>query len=298
MHKYLRSIGFSGYRKEKDIDALLSGFEERYVSIGKNMLNAVGDIQTEIRAQVAKNIGVCIVGTFDEDGAYRRQCYYPYLSAEDVSTTVPVSVHHRVDEEIYSGLADDSRIGVTLIFRLDNVAEYFEQKKAGADTNSCITKLSAFCDEGKVLLPVSRTVKQAVGIRKDYQQRDELIEAAKGGDENALESLTMGDMKAYMEVSRRLSNEDIYSIVDSCFMPQGVECDVYQVVGEIVKVEKMRNLMTDEEIFDLTIECNDMIMHIGINRVDLAGEPEPGRRFKGRIWMQGRIELAGMPGAV
>jgi hypothetical protein len=30
-----------------------------------------------------------------------------------------------------------------------------------------------------------------------------------------------------------------------------------------------------------------MIFTIAINKADLLGEPAPGRRFKGQIWMQG-----------
>ena len=32
--------------------------------------------------------------------------------------------------------------------------------------------------------------------------------------------------------------EDLYSIIDSCFMPCGVECDQYSIIGEIKEVEK------------------------------------------------------------
>ena len=31
----------------------------------------------------------------------------------------------------------------------------------------------------------------------------------------------------YSKVSRRLVKEDVYSIVESCFMPFGIECDQY-----------------------------------------------------------------------
>ena len=41
----------------------------------------------------------------------------------------------------------------------------------------------------------------------------------------------------------------------------------------------------------MTIECNDLLMDVCINKEDLYGEPEVGRRFKGVIWLQGMIHF-------
>ena len=81
--------------------------------------------------------------------------------------------------------------------------------------------------------------------------------------------------------------EDIYSIVDSCFMPCGIECDQYSVIGEITRIDVKQNRVTGEEVYDLTLDCNDMVFHVGVAKRDLVGEPRVGRRFKGQIWMQG-----------
>ena len=52
--------------------------------------------------------------------------------------------------------------------------------------------------------------------------------------------------------------EDLYSIIDSCFMPCGVECDQYYIIGEIKEVEKIRNIYTKEEIYRMKIESHDL----------------------------------------
>ena len=39
----------------------------------------------------------------------------------------------------------------------------------------------------------------------------------------------------------------------------------------------------------MTINCNELLFDICINKTDLLGEPEAGRRFKGTVWMQGYI---------
>lgn len=86
-------------------------------------------------------------------------------------------------------------------------------------------------------------------------------------------------------------NEDILSIVDSYFMPYGVESDQYSVLGEILNVCHIENRLTHQKICVLTIDTNDLIYDICINEEDLLGEPVVGRRFKGNIWMQGCINL-------
>jgi hypothetical protein len=48
-----------------------------------------------------------------------------------------------------------------------------------------------------------------------------------------METLTIEDIDLYSKISRRAMKEDLYSIIDSCFMPCGIECDQYSVIGEI-----------------------------------------------------------------
>ena len=119
------------------------------------------------------------------------------------------------------------------------------------------------------------------------KDRNSLLEAAKNGDEDAMETLTIEDIDMYSQISRRVMKEDIYSIVDSCFMPCGIECDQYSVIGEITRIDVKQNRVTGEEVYDLTLDCNDMVFHVGVAKRDLVGEPRVGRRFKGQIWMQG-----------
>ena len=51
------------------------------------------------------------------------------------------------------------------------------------------------------------------------------------------------------------------------------------------------NKYTNETIYAMNIECNDIVFDICINEGDLLGEPAIGRRFKGNIWMQGSLCL-------
>ena len=115
--------------------------------------------------------------------------------------------------------------------------------------------------------------------------------AARKGDEDAIETLTLEDMDMYTAISRRIHKEDVFSLVDTYFMPYGVECDHYSVLGEIVEMEMTTNQITGEKIYILKICSNELTFDLSINIIDLYGEPQVGRRFKGVVWLQGSINF-------
>jgi hypothetical protein len=292
MHKYLRSVGFSLYKNEGEIKVLLDRLQEQNISKAYVVNTLNDDIRWEIRAEISPGMGVSMSGTVDENGEFVREWYTPYFEAEEISSDVECSIQRHVDNEVYSGLLDDNRVGISLIFRLDNAMEYLERKKKLQTTHTRGIQLTAFSSNGKILLPMKKSTRQKQLSEVANKTRDSLIEAAKKGDENAMESLTNEDINLYSVISRRMLKEDIYSIIDSCFMPQGIECDIYSVIGDIVEMESKTNDMTGEEIWDFLIDCNDVLFHVATNKADLQGDPQPGRRFKGTIWMQGRAVWA------
>ena len=80
---------------------------------------------------------------------------------------------------------------------------------------------------------------------KKKLSRNRLMQAARAGDEDAIESLTLDDMDMYSTITKRIQREDIYTIVDTYFMPYGVECDQYSILGEILECEKICNKVTN-----------------------------------------------------
>jgi hypothetical protein len=142
-----------------------------------------------------------------------------------------------------------------------------------------------------ILFPIEKNEKDRRKIKQENVNRSRLIEAARHGDEEALESLTLEDIDTYTNVSRKILKQDVFTIVDTYFMPYGVECDQYSVLGEIVSFEYVKNSLTEETICQMTLNCNELYFDVSINTMDLIGEPEVGRRFKGVIWMQGIINF-------
>lgn len=289
MHRFLRAVGFAGYTKKKDERKLIETLIKQFPVTDSVSIDA-DECLYEIRAQVAPDMGVMVMGSKDDDGNFFAEYYYPYLDSRMVTSQEACSIYRHTAMETYAGLLDEYRVGISLIFYLQNEIQYRQRKQEGKVKvkKACLSGLSI---SGKILFPVKKTKKQIEMAKVTAKDRNNLIEAAKNGDEDAMESLTIEDIDMYSKISRRMIKEDIYSIIDSCFMPSGIECDQYTVLGEIMEVEMKNNSMTGEEVCVLTLDCNDMNFKVCINRKDLTGEPRKGRRFKGQIWMQGFIEF-------
>ena len=152
-------------------------------------------------------------------------------------------------------------------------------------------KLSGLSINGAILLGVQKN-KYQIKYEEEFRSlRDSLLSAAKNGDTEAIENLTISEMDTYTSLAGRVRNEDILSIVDTSFIPCGVECDHYMVLGNILKVNKTENSYTQETVYNLLVEANGIQLNIGINSLDLQGEPKEGRRFRGEVWLQGHVRI-------
>lgn len=261
MHKFLRAAGFSMYQKKKDIEKLLDLLETQ-PSVTKCVQIDEETNVCEMRTEIAPGIGLSIVGELNEEGDFEREFYFPYVECAQESSTAECSVQRHMEKETYAGMVDESCVGISLIFYVQNFLDYREKvlKKGEAFKIRSIS-LAGFSTGGKILLPIKKTQKQIQMAKVAAKNRNNLIEAAKNGDEDAMETLTIEDIDLYSKISRRAMKEDLYSIIDSCFMPCGIECDQYSVIGEIKEIQKIKNKYTNEEIYWLNLECSDPEFH-------------------------------------
>lgn len=289
MHKYMRSIGFSSYKERKKIadlltDAIKKSDERAYTYNQEEVMLG------EFCKYFADQIGIAVCGVFDEDDKFIYDYYYPFLRGTDISTYEDVSVERHAAKESYAGVCDDINVGISLIFYLQNMIPYVKAQAIGQlPIKGTSLTFSGLSLSGTVMMPIMKDEIQKQKVKNESANRTNLIAAARKGDESAIETLTLEDMDMYTTISRRIQKEDVFSLVDTYFMPYGVECDHYSILGEINNVKIIKNQLTDEEIYILTICCNEMIFDVCINIEDLYGEPQPGRRFKGNIWLQGYI---------
>ena len=291
MHKFLRAVGFSQYTEKKQVqklirDIIIHADERSYTTVGKKTLVA------EFDRNFAEDIGIAVCGEFDEDDTYSFNYYLPYLRSDLVSTAEDISIERHAAKESYAGICDDPKVGVSLIFYLQNMISYLKLQGEGKiPAKGTSLNLSALSCQGTIMMPIQKTEWQKKKIAKDAVQRNRLIQAARGGDEEAMESLTLEDMDTYTSISRKIQKADIFSLVDTYFMPYGVECDQYSVLGEITDMKLVTNGLTGEKVHILTLCCNDLNLKVAINSIDLLGEPAVGRRFKGSVWLQGQVNF-------
>ena len=289
MHSFLKAIGFSQISKREEMKKIILDVIKNYDK--KNVIQDYPDgTFAEFSRNYGNDCGITVCGQYDEEDRFHVEYYYPFFHGTGVTTQEAVTVEKHVDRNAFSGACDDLRIGITLIFYLQNAAEYLQQRYKGRmlPGGQPLT-LSGLAREGKILFPVEKDKEAVKAERELTKNRNHLIAAARNGDEEAMESLTMEDMDTYSMISQRIVTDDILSIVDSYFMPYGIECDQYSVMGEIIDYMTFENIITGEKICQITIECNDMQFDVCINREDLLGELKIGRRFKGIIWLQGQL---------
>ena len=285
----MRAIGFSKLsdrREEQKLitDIIINSSHRAYTSNGEETILAV------FCEDFAEDIGIAVCGEFDAEDKFTYDYFYPYLRGTGVSSYEDVSVERHADKESYAGVCDDIKVGVSLIFYLQNIVPYVKAQNMNMlPVKGTTLTLSGLSISGNIILPIDKDESERQKIQKASISRNKLIAAARKGDEEAIESLTLEDMDIYTSISRKILTEDVFTLVDTYFMPYGVECDQYSVLGEILDISLRINKITEEEIYVMRINCNDLEFDVCINRKDLYGEPQVGRRFKGVIWMQGYI---------
>ncbi len=288
MHGYMRSIGFRNIGRS-ELSAIFHD-AMRHPDYSDTALDSEGYEYSELRKEVVSGMGIAFRGAYDENDRFVMDYYYPYREASVLSTYAEVEMIKESDRESFLGLCEESRLGVDLIFFVQDmmvVLESDQRNTSRVDFGG--VRLSGLASSGKILLPIERSEQVRAESRKQSTRRQELVAAARVGDQDAFEQLTLDDMDIYSSIARRIGTEDVLSIVNTYFMPNGIESDKYSILGEIMGVKKIINHYTMEAIFIMSVNCNDMMFEICINEKDLLGEPAIGRRFKGDIWMQGKV---------
>lgn len=290
MHSFLRAIGFSNIADRQALDKLL-----QEVCTSCDARDAVrvkkGSAFVEYRKEFAPGCGLIVCGEMDGNG-FHRDYYFPYYETDTISSYADIVVEKHGEKDSFAGVCEDVRIGTSIIFYVMNAAKYQkEASRSRLDSNKISVTLTGLSTDGKILLPILKRPQQDLLDMEAVSTRSHLIAAARNGDESAMESLTLEDIDTYNMISRRIMYEDVFSIVDTFFMPYGMECDRYQLMGEIRSYKKIRNPRTKEYIYQLSLNCNNVMMDVCINEADLLGDPAVGRRFKGEVWLQGNINF-------
>lgn len=293
MHSFYRAIGFSKYTTKSEQDKLIN------LSISKPTSRQITHITADtelvqINHQFGHGMGISVIGEYDPEHVFHIDHAFPYCLGEFGTPESDIQIEKHADKDAYSGLSDDYNLGMTLIYSLQNVVDYVKS-----------TWLNSFCRIPKEVYFGALSIEGRVlcGIQLDHivnpydkhpisnKERKELIERARAGDLDALENLTLDDMDTYSFVSKRIKDEDLFTVVETYFMPYGIDNEQYAILGIIQDITEITNDFSGEMVYNIIVTCNDMNLNVTINSLDLQGEPMIGRRFKGIVWLQGLVEF-------
>ena len=291
IHSFLHSIGFSELNQNAELYKIL----EEVVNHPDEQAMTKDSYGNEFACfskYVAGEMGISVCGNFMNDDEFRMEYYYPFFHGSKITTCEPVEIERHASCESYMGICDELKLGLPLIFHITNIMDVLREKKFGDDylrSNNVV--ISGLAHSGKILFPTAKTPQIAAIKSKSVKKRMNLMQQARDGSRSAMENLTLNDMDTYASLSRRVLKEDVLTIVESSLIPYGVESDQYTVIGEILNYYQEKNQVTNENVWIMTLLCNELKFDICVNEKYLLGEPEIGRRFKGRIWMQGYLNF-------
>lgn len=290
MHRFLRAIGFSNIKNRQELDSIFGKVMNQPDKKKKIQLTP-NCTYTEFAMEVGSQIGIAIRGEYDEKGFFYMEHYFPYCESRLITSSEDISVNKRVDTNAFTGMCDDLRLGISMIFYLQNAVDYLELHCADNTPHKAKLTLSGLSLKGTIILGVYHDVYSTQKQKYRSQHRNRLIAKAKNGDQNAIDDLTIEDIDISAKVRNRIKEEDLYSLVETSFIPYGSESDHYSILGTIVNWSLVKNNFTNEEVYQMLLNCNDILINVCIHKHDLLGEPMIGRRFKGIIWMQGHSDF-------
>lgn len=291
MHTYLRAIGFRDCKSRQQLEDI---YRCTLNTPNRKIMTTIS-VDTSLlqfEKDFGKDFGLSLIGEYDINGALSIEHYFPYMKGQRIMQFENIMIQKQTDKESYAGVCEDYHLGMTIIFYIINIADYAKSKWLNY-SNRQITnvRFSGLCINGVILLGMHHTKQEIAIDAKGRERRNHLLESAREGDMDAMEQLTYDEMNTYTSISSRIIREDVLSIIDTSFMPCGVECDHYMIIGNIYAVEKLQNTYSREIVYNLLVEANGLVINICINEADLQGEPRVGRRFRGEIWLQGVVNI-------
>ncbi len=291
MHTYLRAIGFSQYTTRKQIESLLEDTQNTPSSM-KQISTGIHTQFVQITKMYNDRTGIVLIGESDENEIFHLDHYYPICTTKLTDAfEVPITFHKSAAANSYL-VSCDNDIDFLLIFFLQNIDAYVMRYWSNKEIRTADVNLTGLSVNGQIILGSNKTAEEHIFQVQTMSLRREALSTAKRGDTDALNKLERIDNMIYNNIADRLRrSHDILSIVDTTFMPYGLESDEYYVVGSIVNINVCENPLTQEQSWILTLNANGIFVDVCINKKDLYGEPSISRRFKGVIWLQGYLSF-------
>lgn len=295
MHSYLRSIGLSSVDTKEKEDTLIH-YVTSYSRKRKQIsLSKKGDLQfAEYFCDLGGGFGVGVRGQIDENDKFYFDNYFPYLTSLSFGNSEDITIAKKAESDSFVVLFDDFRFSSSIVFYLQNCADYLMYSEDQLMDFKFPVALTALAQSGTIIMPTSSTKEYCEKLDENLDKEKSLVYAARNGDPIATEQLTLREVEQFTRVRKRIMKEDIFSIVETSFIPYGLESEIYKIFGCITEYSWSVNSYSGEQICILTVLCNGITIRVAVNEKDLIGVPEVGRRFRGVVWLQGEVEFEGI----
>lgn len=291
MHEFLRAVGLKSLKTKEQLRLLTDWVAEaptrfRVATLGNEENLAVAErLITDV-------LGVAVVGSVDERGKLIPEYYFPYIDSNLISSEAPLSVEKQVSRNGYIGLAEDDRLDLSLIFSVRNVTDAAKSLREDPQADNPFKRvtLSLLLSDGTVLLPIAVS-ERVLKTKEDREKRHkELLAEVANGDPEAFEKMAKESILRFEKMMERVERSDVYSVVNSFFMPHGMESERYYFLGMITHCHEVQNPLTKETVYLMDIDVNGVEFAVAVNAEDLTGVPAEGYRLRGHAWMQGELK--------
>ena len=186
MREYLKAIGFSDLNSRKKTDELINEIKKN--PSRKNWFQIDEEEAIFIyEKDFAEAAGIAVIEVMDRDGYRVTDHFYPYVRGANYLYHEDLEFEHYTDKEGYAGICDENNIGIPLIFHVNNPVDYLKIVYGKFHDKINSITLSGMSKKGMIILPVEKDEFQEREERKGNELRNEMIDAAKAGDEMALE---------------------------------------------------------------------------------------------------------------
>ena len=147
MHQYLKAIGFGPIKKKAELKEILEQTRETFTHQMTVSYNEEADY-CEFQKEYGQDVGITLCGELDDHDQFDMEYYFPYFQGSGVTTYADVSIEKRIEREQYVGICEDAKIGITIIFYLQNVPQYLKEKQwSGNKMNYTYERASAGYDD-------------------------------------------------------------------------------------------------------------------------------------------------------
>lgn len=286
---YIRALGFTEFDTKDKAEGMVAETikdpTEKFVWESES-----GILNVEYYKSYGDDFGLMVRGSIEENKALNVHALLPYAQGRFLTNTHEVDVIKLNRQDVYHGFCEEIKSGTPISFFVQNLVEYKMAEKHDHIYVNGI-HLVVYCAEGTVILPIEKDDTDLLLEKEEEMIREELLEQARKGDEEAMTILDEEATEATEILQERLQNEDILTVLEGFFVPVGDHDDIYSLLGDIEDIGVFHNNNTNEEIFRLKIRCMSISLDVFINSKDMIGYPTLGMRFKGSGWVHGKIEF-------